>query len=471
MDETRKEIIAVAGAAGFVGRPLVKILTRRFRVIALSRQARTEEESLQWRQADLLSHRDAATAVEGASYAIYLVHSMMPSDRLVQGRFEDLDLQAADNFARACATTRVRQIVYLGGLLPSDTPAEKLSRHLRSRAEVERALGAYGVPVTVLRAGLILGPSGSSMEILLRIARRLPLMLCPRWTNSPAQPIALSDVLTLLDWVVGRPDTYGEIFDVGGPDIVTYRELMQLTGEALGRRPRTFSVPVLTPRLSRLWVSLVTGAPKALVEPLIDSLSHEMLTRDRRLQEQAGVPGKSVRAALREVMEQAPRRNVPRAFQGSPETKRIVRSVQRLPSPQMDVKQIAAEYFHQLNRWGGFLLGVNGNGQDGWTIRLGTAGPILMRFVPDHGRSTSDRIVFDLVEGVLIDERETGRFEFRKVLGGTALLCSVHGFAPRLWWPLYVVTQAPLHLLVMKAFGYHLAHEPQTDPPEVAADP
>lgn len=472
MNETTKEIIAVAGAAGFVGRPLVEILARRFQVIALSRQTRENEESVHWRRADLLSHREAAAALEGASHAIYLVHSMMPSDRLVQGRFEDLDLQAADNFARACAAARVRQIVYLGGLLPSDTPPEMLSRHLRSRAEVECALGAYGVPVTVLRAGLILGPSGSSMEILLRIARRLPLMLCPRWTNSPTQPIALSDVLALLDWVAARPDTYGETFDIGGPDVVTYRELMQLTGEALGRRPRTISVPVLTPRLSRLWVSLVTGAPKALVEPLIDSLSHEMLTRDRRLQEQAGVPGKSVRAALREVMGQAPRRHVPRAFQGAPETKRIVRSVQRLPCPQADAERIAAEYFQELNRWGAGLLRVDRDGESGWAIRPGTGSPILMRFATDQGCSTSDRVVFDLTEGLLIDERETGRFEFRKVLGGTALLCSVHGFAPRLWWPLYVITQAPLHLLVMKAFGYHLAHARiGANPPEVSADP
>lgn len=456
MGEARKEIIAVAGAAGFVGRPLVKILTRRFRVVALSRQPRADEDCLQWRQADLFSHREAVAALEGASYAIYLVHSMMPSDRLVQGRFEDLDLQAADNFGRACAATGVRQIIYLGGLLPPDTPAERLSRHLRSRAEVEQALGAYGAPVTVLRAGLILGASGSSMEILLRIARRLPVMLCPRWTNKPTQPIALSDVLALLDWVAGRRDTYGEIFDVGGPDIVTYRELMQLTGEALGRRPRTISIPVLTPRLSRLWVSLVTGAPKALVEPLIDSLSHEMLARDRRLQERAGVPGKSVRAALREVVERASARTVPRAFQGSSKTKRVVRSVQRLPSPPIEADRIAAEYFHQLNKWGGFFFRVTGDRGSGWIIRLGSTGPILMRFTPDYTRSRSDRIVFDLAGGLLVDESEIGRFEFRKVLGGAALLCSVHGFVPRLWWPLYVVTQAPLHFFVMKAFGRHL---------------
>lgn len=457
MEETGKEVIVVAGAAGFVGRPLVSMLARHCEVVALSRQPREGEGSLRWRQADLLSHRDAATALEGADYAIYLVHSMMPSDRLVQGRFEDLDLQAADNFARACAAAKVHQIVYLGGLLPADTPPEKLSRHLRSRSEVERALGAYGVPVTVLRAGLILGPSGSSMEILLRIARRLPVMVCPRWTNSPTQPIALSDVLALIEWVVGRPETYGETFDIGSPDIVTYRELMQLTGEALGRKPRTFSVPVLTPRLSRLWVSLVTGAPKALVDPLIDSLSHEMVTRDRRLQERAGIPGKSVPAALRIATEQAPERQVPRAFQSSSDRKRIVRSVQRLPSPGLDVAQIAEEYFRQLRRWGGRLLRVSGEEGDGWTIRFGCGGPPLMRFAFDHTRSTSDRIVFDLVGGALVDTTETGRFEFRKVMGGASLLCSVHGFAPRLWWPLYVVTQAPLHLLVMKAFGRHLA--------------
>jgi hypothetical protein len=140
--------IAVAGASGFVGRPLIAALARRGAVIALSRAARPAADGVEWRRADLFSYRDALAALAGADHAVYLVHSMSPSDRLVQGRFEDLDLQAADNFARAAAVHGVRQIVYLGGLLPADTPPAGLSRHLRSRAEVERALADYGTPLT-----------------------------------------------------------------------------------------------------------------------------------------------------------------------------------------------------------------------------------------------------------------------------------------------------------------------------------
>jgi len=381
---------------------------------------------------------------------------MMPNDRLGQGSFEDLDLQAADNFARACAAAGVRQIVYLGGLLPAATPSAELSRHLRSRAEVERALADHGVPVTVLRAGLILGPGGSSMEILLRIARRLPVMICPRWTNSPTQPIVLDDVLDLLVWVVGRGDVYGQTFDIGGPDVLTYRRLMEMTGEDLGRRPRTLSVPVITPRLSRLWVRLVTGAPKALVQPLVESLSHSMVAGDRRLQDAASVPGRPLRPALRAAIAYDARARPPRAFQATVPAVPIVRSVQRLPAWCDDARRVVEEYFRWLGRWTAPLLQVSRSAEGRYDVRLRSGG-LLMRFTADSSSWRADRAVLDVAGGWLVGEPRQGRFEFRYVLAGEFLLCSVHGFAPRLWWPLYVVTQAPLHLLVMHRFARHLA--------------
>jgi len=450
--------VAVAGAAGFVGRPLVDVLARRLPVIALSRAPRPAADGVAWRRADLLSYREAHAALAGADLAVYLVHSMMPADRLVQGRFEDLDLQAADNFARACAAHGVRQIVYLGGILPAGDPAH-LSAHLRSRVEVERALADYGTPVTVLRAGLVLGRGGSSMELLLRTVKRLPVMICPSWTSTPAQPIALADVIALLDWVLDRPETFGETYDVAGPEVCSYRALMLAAAAELGRHPLTIPVPVLTPTLSRLWVSLVTGAPRALVAPLIESLAHPMLARDRRLQTRAGVPGVSIAAALHTALAGgAPPE--PRAFRAGTDASALpmVRSVQRLPVAGADMRAVAAEYVRWLGARFQPIVRTEGDAGTCWSARLGSpSGALLLRFEADAAVSAADRVVYSITGGRLADARSVGRFEFRAVLGGSAVLCSVHGFAPRLAWPIYLATQAPLHLFVMRAFGRHLA--------------
>lgn len=448
--------IAVAGAAGFVGRPLVDRLARRARVIALSRTHRAVAGCVEWRQADLLSMREAQAALAGADRAVYLVHSMLPADRLVQADFEDLDLLAADNFARACAAQGVRQIVYLGGLLPAGVPLARLSRHLRSRAEVERALAAYGVPVTVLRAGLVIGRGGSSLAILQRMARRLPFMVCPRWTDTPTQPIALADVVALLDWTVGRDATAGQVYDVGGPDVCTYRQLLLAAATRLGRRAVAVSVPVLTPRLSRLWVSLVTGAPRALAEPLIESLSHSMVARDRRLQEAAGVPGEGVAEALGHALGASVAEPPPRAFQAAPPPGRRsrVRSLQRLPiDGAQDMRGVAAAYVGWLDARFRPLVRADADPGGGWRARLGRRGPVLLDLIPDPTLWTADRAVFTIRGGLLATPNAGGSFEFRRVLGGEAVLCSLDGFVPRIAWPLYLLTQAPLHVSVMRAFG------------------
>lgn len=446
----------VAGAAGFVGLPLLRRLVAEYDVIALSRRPRPAESGIEWRQCDLLSSRDASDAVRGADLAIYLVHSMLPGDHLVQGDFEDFDLHAADNFARACSAHSVRQIVYLGGILPAEVAAGELSRHLRSRAEVELALGDRGVPVTTLRAGLILGPGGSSTEIMLRMSKRLPVMVCPSWTNTPTQPIALDDALDLLTWVLGRSQTFGETYDIGGPEVTTYRDLMRRAGAALGRRPVTISVPLITPRLSRLWITLITGAPKALAAPLVESLSHTMIARDRRLQDEAGIPGRPLNEAIAGAVGHAGS-DGPRAFRGGKgDGPPIVRSVQRMSGTSATAEAAAAAYFSWLDAVIP-LIRVSGDPTRQWQIRLGTAaGTTLLAFSRDDESSAADRVVYDIEGGRLAAKSGAGRFEFRSVLGRSALLCSVHGFSPRLWWPVYVITQAQLHLLVMHAFRRHL---------------
>ncbi len=457
MTDPSPTTVVVAGAAGFVGSPLVRALATSHRVIALSRSERDGADNLEWRRCDLLSARAARQAVAGADLAVYLVHSMLPSDHLVQGGFEDFDLQAADNFARACAAEGVRQIVYLGGILPQDERLEDLSRHLLSRAEVEKVLAGRGVPVTVLRAGLIIGPGGSSTEILIRLARRLPLMLCPAWTSTPTQPIAQSEVLGLIPWVLGRAESFGKVYDIGCEEVLTYRKLMITAGGLLGRRPRTFTVPFVSPRLSRLWLTLVTGAPKALAAPLVESLSHEMLARDRRLQEESGVEARSIVEALRGAIDE-PSRDNPRAFVNRrPSGPPVVRSVQRMVGTRLGPGEAADEYMRWVGEKLSPLIRSSQDSEGHWTLRLGSvSGPTLLDFRRDES-SSDDRVVYSIVGGWLCaTSSDRGRFEFRSVLGDGTLLCSVHDFTPRLWWPVYLVTQAQLHLFVMHRFRRHL---------------
>ena len=391
----------IAGATGFVGRALAHALAPDHHVVGLSRGAREPDADVAaWRACDLFSLLDAERALEGADLAVYLVHSMMPSAHLTQGSFRDFDLVCADNFARAARKVGARQIVYLGGLTPA---GEHLSAHLASRLEVEQALEGYGVPVTTLRAGLVIGPGGSSFEMLRRLVERLPAMLCPVWTSTRMQPIALADVVSLLRYVLGREACFGQNYDVGSPDVLNYRELLGLTGELLGHRRRMYPVPFLTVGLSRLWVRLITGAPLDLVGPLVESLEHEMVAGDQRLQAMAGLPGLGARAALELALAPAPSASPPRApiaFRpSSPRAARRVRSVQRMSLPPgRDAAWAAEEYVRWLPSFFRGLLRVDVDAGRVRRFRFVGVG-VLLELTPAPARSTPDLQLFYVTGG------------------------------------------------------------------------
>ncbi|WP_367579300.1 NAD(P)H-binding protein [Shouchella patagoniensis] len=281
-----KPTIALTGATGYIGSNLLKKLQRQASIIALSRSGDQQKntENVTWRSVDLFSLADAEKGLEGADYAVYLVHSMIPSAKLTQAKFEDMDLILADNFAQAAKKNGVKQIIYLSGIIPNDT--EELSRHLKSRKEVEAVLGAYGIPVTIVRAGLIVGPKGSSFPILKKLVKRLPMMLLPKWTRQKTHPIALADVLHTLKGSIGSKRLSGKTIDVGGPDVMTYREMMIDTAEVMGKKRRLVNVPFMTVNLSRLWVSVTTGTPKEMVYPLIESLVHPMVANPEQMDDE-----------------------------------------------------------------------------------------------------------------------------------------------------------------------------------------
>ncbi len=231
--------VVIAGATGFIGRWFIERFYREFHIVALSRtamQAPAGEAKAEWRPVELYSLSSTEAALRGADYAIYLVHSMHPTTRLHQGSFEDTDLLLADNFGRAARANGVKQIIFVGGILPQNEPVETLSRHLRSRWEVEKTLGASGVPVTALRAGIIVGAAGSSFTMIRKLVERLPVLICPAWCQSQTHPIDLDDALRMIHYCIGRESTFHRNFDLGGANVTTYMEMIGVVAELLGKR-------------------------------------------------------------------------------------------------------------------------------------------------------------------------------------------------------------------------------------------
>ena len=268
---------AVLGATGFVGRTLVPALAERMDVVAISRGGDAPAvERVQPFAADALEPESLRRALDGIDVAYYLVHS------LGQANYGDVDRRAATNVATEAARAGIKQIVFLGGL-GDDSP--NLSEHLRSRAETARVLTDGDVPVTTLRAAVVVGRGSAAFETIVALVDRLPVMVAPRWVAMPTQPIALDDVVGYLRDVAGHPDTVGDTFDLGGPDVLTYRQMIEHIGELRGRRPRILEVPVLSPRLSSYWLHLVTPVRAGVARPIVEGLRNPTVVTETRIRE------------------------------------------------------------------------------------------------------------------------------------------------------------------------------------------
>ncbi len=272
----------VFGASGYIGTHLTPLLRDAGQRVRASSRNVEVLEGRQWQdielvESDALKPDTLDAALAGIDTAFYLVHSMAAGKN-----FPELDAEAARNFAAAAERKNVRRIVYLGGLLPSDSPE---SAHLRSREETGDLLRAGSVPVTEIRAGMIIGPGSAAWEVIRDLVNHLPVMVTPRWVASRSTPIALSNLLHYLANVASFEATAGEIYDVGGPDTLTYAEVMRRYGALVDRRPLIIPVPVLTPKLSSYWLRLVTSVPTDVARALIDGLSHDVIADDNRLEE------------------------------------------------------------------------------------------------------------------------------------------------------------------------------------------
>jgi len=443
-----KPTIAIAGASGFIGRWFIEKYHQDFNIIALSRKELIGEErpNITWRKVDLYSLSSTSEALKGADYAFYLVHSMQPSTRLNQGSFEDTDLLLADNFSRSAQACGIKQIIYVGGILPKDP--NDFSRHLRSRYEVEQTLGARSTPVTALRAGIIIGPGGSSFTIVEKLVKRLPAMACPKWTTSYSQPIDVDDVMKIMVQCIGNEKTVNQSIEIGGPLRITYMNLLKKTAAKMGYNRWIFSVPFFTLGLSKLWVGLFSDSSPVFVGPLIESLRHDMtIEDDQKVTFDINYISldDSILKSIKGKAPVVPTRSI------AVQERNTVRSVQRLPNPAgKTANWVADEYQHWLPRLFRYFMTVVEK-ED--IVSFNLLGIKLLELKIVHDRSDQDRQLFYIVGGQLVKQTNQGWLEFRSVLDNKFVIAAIHEFVPRLPWFIYRNTQARVHLWVMNRYG------------------
>ncbi len=297
--------VLVMGATGYIGGRLAPRLAAAGHHVRCLARSPEKLADVDWADAvevvrgDAFDEQSLVLAMQDIDVVYYLVHSIGSG-----GSFSDSDRAAAGNTARAAATTGVGRIVYLGGLVPDD----EASPHLASRAEVGQILLDGEVPAIVLQAGVIIGSGSASFEMLRYLTERLPVMVTPKWLHSRVQSIAVRDVLRYLEGVLDLPVATNRRFDIGGPDVLTYREMMQRYARVAGLRRRIIiGVPVLTPRLSSHWVNIVTPVPKAIAQPLVESLRNSVVVHEQDIEQLIPFEllpfDESVRLALQRIKE------------------------------------------------------------------------------------------------------------------------------------------------------------------------
>jgi uncharacterized protein YbjT (DUF2867 family) len=287
----RGDRVLVLGATGFIGRRLVKELAEKQIAMRLLARTPSRAEKIVPKGADaeivrgdLMEKESIQEALKGIHSAFYLVHSMGGKSIVRNMEFIEKDRKAARNFIMTADQEGVKRVIYLGGL---GEKGKGLSEHLSSRAEVGKVLSSGKKTVaTILRAAVIIGAGGASYEMLRYLVERLPIMTCPKWIKTRIQPIAVRDVIAYLAGCLMNAETAGHTFDIGGPEILTYKKMMEQYAEARGLAKRIIiDVPLLTPTLSSYWVDFVTPVPSGIAHPLIEGMKNEVICRESSIDE------------------------------------------------------------------------------------------------------------------------------------------------------------------------------------------
>ncbi|MGA7381939.1 MAG: SDR family oxidoreductase [Terriglobales bacterium] len=457
--------ILVSGATGYVGSRLIpRLVAAGHEVSCMVRDAWRVDprvaESTRVVVADALQPESVAAAMQGIEVAYYLIHSMSASG----GDFQERDQLAAHNFAVAARQAGVNRIIYLGGLA-SET--SQISLHLKSRHETGAALRRFGPPVTEFRAGIIVGNGSVSFELIRYLTERLPLMICPRWVITRTQPIAIDDVLDYLVAVLQSPESTGQVVEIGGATIETYRSMMLTYARARRLRRWLLRVPVLTPRLSSYWLRLVTPIPTSIARPLIEGLRTEVVCKSTRAAEMfPAIRPMGYAAAIEKTMTRAlPDESLSAALPSNPAHLFVRRDGILCDVRQALTDASPTDLFSVIARLGGSNGYLYANSLwriRGWLDRC--LGGVGMK--PSPGRAhlnKSDHIDFWYVQDLEADHRLLLRAEMKlpgrawleflvspQPSGRTLVRCCAW-FEPRgllgelYWWVLY-----PVHILIFR---------------------
>jgi uncharacterized protein YbjT (DUF2867 family) len=298
--------VLVLGSTGYVGSRLVSRLVEQGFKVRAGWRTRRNLENQPWRNhpnvqpvnVDVLNEDQLRQAMQNTSIVYYLIHSMYSGKDFVE-----LDRKAARNAILVADELRVKRIIYLGGL---GETKDQLSTHLRSRKEVEKILRGGETPVTTFQAAMIIGPGSASFEIMRFLVDRLPVMITPKWVRTKTQPISIEDTVKYLVGCLSKPSTIGESYDIGGPEVTTYHDLMRVYAEESGLVRRfVLPIPLLTPSLSSYWVDLVTPIKASIARPLIEGLSQETICRDNRVNSIIPLKLLSLRESIRSTISKA----------------------------------------------------------------------------------------------------------------------------------------------------------------------
>lgn len=448
--------ILLTGASGYIGSHLMNKLKDNYEIIAISRniENKSNEHNVTWKAADLFDLNEITEVMEDIDIAIYLVHSMMPSAKLTQASFEDMDALLADNFAKAASYNKVQHIVFMSGLIPNTS---ELSPHLRSRLECEQILGSYGVPVSTLRAGLIIGSKGSSYPILKKLVERLPGLLLPKWAYNTTLPVAIDDVIDGLYKIVERNPNENESIDIGGPSHMTYKDLFKQTAEVLDKRLPTIDLPIIPIWLSKYWVKLISGVPKEMVYPLMDSLIHDMIRNDENIVKDISIGKIDYKESVRNALEEETKTQKKGKSSRKGDIK-DVRAISRVVLPKdVNMIQLAESYANFLNRITLNVVNSDFN-EDNFTISVPCLNKELLLLSKDFKASNNERILYRIVGGDFALDSDGGnaRLEFRRLPNSDACIIALQEYEPTLPWWVYKYTQAKVHKSVMNLFKFKI---------------
>ena len=369
--------------------------------------------------------------MEGIDTAIYLGHSMKTSAKLTQANFEDMDALLADNVGRAAKKHGVKHIIFMSGIITNDS---HLSLHLKCRLECEKILRYYGVPVSTLRAGLIIDSNGSSYPIFKRMIERLPAMILPNWAYNMIEPVSVDDVIDKLAMLVERSPKENEVFNITRPKVMNYQQLFERTATIFDKRLSTLHLPTIPIRLSRCWIKEKMNGEENVKKALKEKQDEQQIITTKQ--------------------------SKPKSNQKMRDEVKDVRAMTRFRIPKSySIQDVTREYAEFINNITLHL--VNGTiNEHEFNIQLPLIRKCILKMKRDNHDSINEMIVYKIVGGDLAMVKDSGnaRFEFRRILDTNEGIAALQEYEPTLPWGVYKFTQAIAHKFVMGVFKQHMNH-------------